>query len=465
MVYQSLYRRHRPLGFEHGFVGQEHIVQTLQNSLKTGRLAHAYLFSGPRGTGKTTTAKILAKAVNCLSADAPVLEPCNSCDSCQAVNSGAAIDVIEMDAATNRGIDEVRDLRDRVNYAPAQSRHKVYIIDEVHMLTTEAFNALLKTLEEPPAHVIFILATTEPQKIPATVLSRCQRFNFRPFSEDLIAAHLESVAQQAGVRLDPEAAAILAFRAQGGMRDAIGLLEQAIAYSTGDIDREQVWQALGTTDKGRLLQLVESLAAKDISSVLKLLAEFGNMGMDYRQLMTDALELLRENLLRVTGVKTARLSELQGLKAAPEIMALMDAIATSLESSKRWTHPRLAAELTAIKICTEPAPAGPQIAAGAKASPKAPAKAAGKETQPIAAAKWDEILAMVREESISSYAWLKEAKAFIDEGSLVLEYPPNYRLHCENILKPEHRQLIAPVFAKALGITNYSVTMKELGAE
>lgn len=459
MLYQSLYRQYRPMGFQKGFVGQEHIVRTLQNSLQTGRLAHAFLFSGPRGTGKTTTAKILAKAVNCLSADKPVMEPCNQCELCLAVNQGNAMDVIEMDAATNRGIEEVRDLRDRVKYAPALGRYKVYIIDEVHMLTTEAFNALLKTLEEPPAHVIFILATTEPQKIPATILSRCQRFDFRPLTEDMIASHLQSIAQQTGVNLNQEAASILAFRAQGGMRDAIGLLEQVIAFAQEDITPEQVWQALGTVDKARLVELVNAMAAKDIGAVLKLLDEFGNMGLDFRQLLTDLLELLREKLLQVTGARKIKISDDLGLKTAPEIMTMMDSVASGLQDSRRWTHPRLATELIMIKICNSLSlKTGP--VSERKQPPRTPQKKVNKE-KAVTGEKWDEVLSLVKGESISSYAWLKEATPFIEADSLVLEYPGNYGLHCENIVKPEHRQVLVLAFRQVLGVDAYTVRTRE----
>lgn len=457
MLYQSLYRQYRPLGFQQGYVGQEHIVRTLQNSLQTGRLAHAYLFSGPRGTGKTTTAKIFSKAVNCLSSDKPVIEPCNECELCLAVNQGSAMDVIEMDAATNRGIEEVRDLRDRVKYAPALGRYKVYIIDEVHMLTTEAFNALLKTLEEPPAHVIFIMATTEPQKIPATILSRCQRFDFRPLSEDIIAAHLQTIAQQTGVNLNEEAAGILAFRAQGGMRDGIGLLEQVIAFAQGDITPAQVWQALGTVDKTRLVELANSMAARDVGAVLTLLDEFGNMGLDYRQLLTDLLELLREQLLQVSGARPrTKLSDDLCLKTAPDIMTMMDCVAAGLQDSRRWTHPRLAAELIMIKFCNLVAvPAREPKAASAKSTKKV------NKEKAVTREKWDEILNLVKGESISSYAWLKEATPVFDADTLVLEYPGNYKLHCENIVKPEHRQVIVPAFRQVLGIDDYTVRTRE----
>lgn len=456
MGYQSLYRQYRPQGFSRGYVGQEHIVKTLQNSLKSGQLAHAYLFSGPRGTGKTSTAKILAKAVNCLSDTVPVSEPCNECQLCLAVNQGTAMDVIEMDAATNRGIEEVRDLRERVKYAPALSRYKVYIIDEVHMLTAEAFNALLKTLEEPPGHIIFILATTEPHKIPATILSRCQRFEFHPLTDKIIAAHLQEIALEAGTRLAPDSAQLLAFRAQGSMRDGIGLLEQVIAYSQGDIGPEQVRQALGTVDRASLAAFAGALAAAEIGSVLRLLDDFGNQGLDYRQLLTDLLEMLRERLLQVTGARPALAGEAEiNVKTAPEIMGLMELVAAGLQDSKRWTHPRLAVELTAIKIC-----------AARSAAPEPPAKTAAvpkksMEQAPIPLEKWEEVLALVREESIASYAWLKEARAFLGADCLILEYPGNYKLHCENILKAEHRRLVVPALKRVLGIDDYRVTMKE----
>lgn len=453
MLYQALYRRHRPLSFNQGWVGQQHIVKTLQNSLEAGRLTHAYLFSGPRGTGKTTAAKIFAKAVNCLSSDHPVSEPCNRCELCLQVNSGNALDVIEMDAATNRGIEEVRDLRERVKYSPALGRYKVYIIDEVHMLTTEAFNALLKTLEEPPSHVIFIMATTEPQKIPATILSRCQRYDFRPLTEDMISLHLQAVAQQAGAELEESAARLLAFRAQGGMRDALGLLEQVIAYTGSKISQEHVWQALGTIDKSRLVELINAFSSKDIGAVLRLLEEFGSMGVDYRQLLSDMLEVLRDSLLQISGARKAKKDELT-LKAAPEIMTLMNAVAAGLQDSKRWTHPRLAVELMAIKFCTQTAPASKQPVGG---NQEVQGKQELAESGNISVEKWEETLSMVKKESISTYAWLKESRALIKGNILVLEYPENYKLHCDNITKAEHRQIIIPILKQVLGFDQYSV--------
>src|SRR5437879_9413990 len=250
MAYQTLYLKYRSQTFG-DLVGQDAIAQTLRNAVEQGRVAHAYLFSGVRGTGKTSTARILAKAINCL--DLKGAEPCGVCTNCVEIGTGAAVDLIEIDAASNRGIDEIRDLRERVKYLPATLRVKVYIIDEAHMLTTEAFNALLKTLEEPPPHVVFVLATTEPHKIPLTVASRCQRFDFRRIETGAIAARLALIVDQESVRVDPASLALTARLARGRMRDGVTLLGQVISHAGDELAGQKTSGLLGSADHEAML--------------------------------------------------------------------------------------------------------------------------------------------------------------------------------------------------------------------
>lgn len=463
MDYQSLYRRHRPMDFGQGYVGQQHIIRTLKNSLTNNRVGHAYLFSGPRGTGKTTTAKILAKAVNCLSAASPVAEPCNQCSNCLQVNQGSSMDVLELDAATNRGIEEIRDLRDRVRYAPAESRYKVYIIDEVHMLTTEAFNALLKTLEEPPGHVIFILATTEAHKIPATILSRCQRFDFRPLSEVQIAEHLADVANQNGVTLSHDAASLLAFRARGGMRDALGLLEQVIAYTDGEITADLVWEALGSVDQKSMIQLLLALGQGDTAKALTLIAEFSNQGADSTQLLTDMLEVLRGSLMASVGAVGSKslFTELSSALPPEKNLRLMNQVVEALKESKYWLSSRLALEMLAVRSGQRELPVHVPAPQSNVQQREQSAPAQLKVSGPIDPVKWDEVLTMVKKDSISSYAWVKEAKAELTGEGIELVYPAGYMLHRDSILKGEHRQVLVPALKKVLGIDQYSARVAE----
>ena len=251
MAYQVLARKWRPQTFEE-VMGQEPITRTLQNALTAGRVAHAFLFSGPRGVGKTSVARILAKALNCEAGPTP--HPDNTCQLCQEITNGSSLDVLEIDGASNRGIDEVRDLREKIKYLPTQGKYKVYIIDEVHMLTKEAFNALLKTLEEPPAHAVFILATTEPHKVPVTILSRCQRYDFRRIPTGVIQAHLAKLAEQEGWHIDPEGLALVARAAEGGLRDAQGFLDQVVTFGGDGVSVPEIARILGVTDRGALLR-------------------------------------------------------------------------------------------------------------------------------------------------------------------------------------------------------------------
>ena len=284
MAYMALYRKWRPDNFAN-LVGQDHVSRTLANAIKSGRIGHAYLFTGPRGTGKTSTARILAKALNC--EHGPTTEPCNKCEACQRINSGSSMDVFEVDAASNRGIDEIRDLRETVKFAPVNGRYKVYIIDEVHMLSRDAFNALLKTLEEPPAHVVFIMATTEVYKVPATIQSRCQRYDFKRITVDDIFNRLKTVVEGMDIKADDDALRMIAVKADGGMRDALSILDQCIALSEQSLTIDRVQQLLGLVGKEWLDKLVGALQSKDAAAVLTMVDEIIRAGKDLQQVLGE----------------------------------------------------------------------------------------------------------------------------------------------------------------------------------
>ena len=293
MAYKALYRTYRPSTFEE-VAGQEHIVKTLQNALATGKLAHAYLFAGPRGTGKTTMAKLLAKALNC---DEGIGHQCNECKNCKAIIEGTHPDVLELDAASNNGVDEIRELIDKVKYGTILGRYKVYIIDEVHMLSTGAFNALLKTLEEPPEHVIFILATTEPHKILPTILSRCQRYDFTKLSDKDIKNRLKSVLEKEGVAYNDEAIDIIISLADGGMRDALSILDQVLAYSGNKLDVQDILDIFALESKEEKMGLLNAIINKDVSDVLSRINRYVSLGTDIKRLTDDLLLILKDILI------------------------------------------------------------------------------------------------------------------------------------------------------------------------
>jgi DNA polymerase-3 subunit gamma/tau len=290
-----LYGKWRPQNFDE-VVGQDQIVTTLRNALETGQIAHAYLFSGPRGTGKTTMARILARAVNC--ANLRHGQPCNECPACKAIASGTALDLIEMDAASNRGIDDIRDLREKIAYAPSDLKSKVYLLDEVHMLTKGAFNALLKTLEEPPPHAFFILATTELHEVPATVVSRCQRYDFRRVPIDAIVGRLAHICAEEGFSVQPDALELIAKQARGGLRDAITLLEQAVAQYGGAPTRDDVLAALGLVHDERVGAMADAILDEDLSAALLLAREVADDGIDMARFTRGTIDELRERQRR-----------------------------------------------------------------------------------------------------------------------------------------------------------------------
>lgn len=293
MAYQALYRKYRPSNFDE-VVGQTHIIQTLKNAIVQNRIAHAYLFCGPRGTGKTSIAKIFAKTLNCTnSQDAP----CGVCENCKMAANGSHPDIIEIDAASNNGVDEVRNLIDKVKYAPMQGKYKIYIIDEVHMMTSGAFNALLKTIEEPPAHVIFIFATTEPNKVLPTIISRCQRFDFNKVSVNDIKYRLSVVCKNEGIEIDQDGLTLIAQLADGGMRDALSILDQCVAYCTSHIDVNDIRKIYGVITSEDIGQLFSSVYKKDVDSFIKDIQKYSDMGMDIKRLTADFIHMLKDSLI------------------------------------------------------------------------------------------------------------------------------------------------------------------------
>jgi DNA polymerase III subunit gamma/tau len=367
LTYQTLYRKYRSQTFA-DLVGQEATRRALQGAIASDRVSHAYLFSGTRGTGKTSTARLLAKAVNCLRRTAGSSEPCNECDSCLQVQNGSALDLIEIDAASNRGIDEIRDLREKVNLAPAVGRRKVYIIDEAHMLTAEAFNALLKTLEEPPEHVMFILCTTESNKLPLTVLGRCQQFVFRRFNDDQIKSRLAFIAEREGVVVEPEVLEVIARVAQGSMRDAIGLLDQLVPLAEGAVTLTGAREMLGVADPARLQALLDLVLQGRPSAALDALAAIYEGGGELRQVVRGLMERCRDLLVAAI--------EGQDAGGRARLSGILDALLHLDGEVRRHAEPRFLVEATLVRLAVEtegPVPGGgPQPPAVAAPSPGAP---------------------------------------------------------------------------------------------
>ena len=358
-AYQALYRKYRPQTFD-DVSGQAAVTQTLKTQLMSGKMSHAYLFTGSRGTGKTSCAKILAKAVNCLHPDNG--NPCNACEACRAIDSGSCMDVLEIDAASNNGVDNVRDLRDDAIYTPSQVKMRVYIIDEVHMLSISAFNALLKIIEEPPEHLLFILATTELHKVPATILSRCQRFSFRRISQEDIAARLQYVAYQENIDLVDSAARVLARLADGGMRDGLSLLDQCASATTGELTAERVYACLGIAGEQKCGELMGYIAAHDTRKALELFNRLYAEGKDLGALL-DELACLTRDLLVLKTAGNAGITMLSGVASdqetltlgkafgSGELVRMMERIQQTVAAFTRSSSRRMDAELCLVELC------------------------------------------------------------------------------------------------------------------
>ncbi|GAB4414650.1 MAG: hypothetical protein Kow00123_27930 [Anaerolineales bacterium] len=510
---QALYRKWRSQTFDE-VVGQEHVVRTLTSALAQGRIAHAYLFAGPRGTGKTTMARLLAKAVNCLAEDGP--KPCNQCAVCQALNEGRLLDLIEIDGASNRGIDEVRTLREQVNFSPNVARYKVYIIDEVHMLTPEAFNALLKTLEEPPAHVIFVLATTEVHKLPPTIISRCQRFDFRRIPLDLIVGRLRFIADAEGIQADQDALELIARSATGSMRDAISLLDQLSSYGSDSITRDLVQAMLGAVSVEPLADLLDDVVQGDLKGALGLVAQLVDQGLDPRQLTAELLDYVRdllqvkagnppsltaagaqtearmraqaealrvEDLLRLSRLLTQASLEIKGniLPQLPLELALTEAIvkpeAAPAQAVQPAAQPKPAARPAAASAAAprqEPQPQ-PQPAAAQQPKREQPAAAPAQAAAPASTAqpgegivdldavhsRWDEFVENLRNRTprtlaLSVQALLRSGAPLRVEGDvIVVGFPSEFHRNKAN--ENTAKALVERALAEALGVPQCTV--------
>ncbi len=453
-MYRALYRKWRPDRFA-DVVGQQHITQTLRNELQANKLAHAYLFTGSRGTGKTTCAKILAKAVNCEHLTDG--NPCNECEVCKGIDSGAILDVVEIDAASNNGVDNIRDLREEANYTPVRAKYRVYIIDEVHMLSIGAFNALLKTLEEPPEYVKFILATTEVHKLPATILSRCQRFDFKRIEPDDIADRLETVAQGEGITLEREAGLLIARVADGALRDALSLLDQCAGQSD-TVTTQLVSRVAGLTGREHLFRLADCIRSSDCAGALTIINELHTVSCDMERLCTQLIDHYRNLMIiravnQPSGLIVCTSSELKLLEEQADgytlegIMHILSVLEDAAASMRKGTNRRVEAELAFVKLCTPHADTSPEallkriaelekaVRTGMAAAPAPSGEAANPVANALPApgvpeplpdgdcAPWADILQELKTINMPLFAILSDSAARVQGNYLVIASP------------------------------------------
>ncbi len=483
MSYLVLARKWRPQQFDE-VVAQRHITTTLKNAIQQKRIAHSYLFTGPRGVGKTTTARILAKALNCEQGPTPT--PCNKCSPCVGITKGSSLDVLEIDGASNRGIDEIRNLRENVKYAPSGGKYKVYIIDEVHMLTAEAFNALLKTLEEPPAHVVFVLATTQPQKIPSTIISRCLRFDFHRIPTKEIAHHLSFITTKEGIEVEEEALLAIARKAEGSMRDGQSILDQIISYQGEKIAQKDLKEILGLIDQDVLFELTQAIFQGEPSKGLTILEEVEAQGYDLLEFIHSLVGHLRNLLL-------AKLA--QPLDLSPEEMKRYEEEAQSLDEghllrlikiaqdaqseAKRSPQPRLDLDLAVVKMAKLDSTVQleeileklegdqpPPKEVGPKEMEEKSTYHSGEESSNSEI--WEKLLAKVRARKISLGTLLAEGKYLGEEGGKVrVAFYNNHNFHRKQVIQPQNRKLIEAEASDLLGreITLEVKTEEETGPQ
>jgi DNA polymerase III subunit gamma/tau len=489
--YQSIYRKWRPQFFE-DIIGQNHITRTLMNAIKLNRIAHAYIFSGPRGVGKTTTARILAKALNCV--EGPTVHPCNKCNQCLRINSGQSMDVVEIDGASNRGIDEIRELRSKIGFAPAEGKYKIYIIDEVHMLTNEAFNALLKTLEEPPSQVLFIFATTAPEKVPNTILSRCQCFNFRRISVEEIVAKLKKIIKEEQLDIDTQSLHLIAESATGSMRDAESILDQVISFGGKKIIYEDVADILGVIPQKLFYQLTRSIIDRDTKAGLLLIDKLVQEGIDLHQFVQDMIVYVhRLSLIKIFGndndfsnflTKEKNPKEVTELAVTIDVNIIMEIIEelNKIEDKIKYhQYPWILLELFIVKITQgttreklqnnnenikkseikkqhtvkkqEEYVTQSENSKEKAVLPQNSKKVTSNNVQSQFNVVWPKVLARIKDERIALYAFLSaNSEAYLEGDELMIGFQPDCLFHKESLEKRENKDKVEAILKEETNI-------------